>query len=74
MAMTRVATERPKGITDEIVVFHPLDKSQIREIARLQTNYLARRLQERQIDLEISDGVLMLLSTSASIRSTACVR
>jgi ATP-dependent Clp protease ATP-binding subunit ClpB len=54
---------RPEFINrlDEIVVFHPLDKSQIREIARLQTNYLARRLQERQIDLEISDGALMLL-------------
>ncbi|MGH8215236.1 MAG: AAA family ATPase, partial [Rhodanobacteraceae bacterium] len=54
---------RPEFINrlDEIVVFHPLDKSQIREIARLQTNYLAKRLQERQIDLEISDAALMLL-------------
>ncbi|MGH8112448.1 MAG: ATP-dependent chaperone ClpB [Rhodanobacteraceae bacterium] len=54
---------RPEFINrlDEIVVFHPLDKSQIREIARLQTNYLARRLQERQIDIEISDAALMLL-------------
>ncbi|MGH8125839.1 MAG: ATP-dependent chaperone ClpB [Rhodanobacteraceae bacterium] len=54
---------RPEFINrlDEIVVFHPLDKSQIREIARLQTQYLARRLQERQIDLEISDGALVLL-------------
>ncbi|MBS0430912.1 MAG: ATP-dependent chaperone ClpB [Proteobacteria bacterium] len=54
---------RPEFINrlDEIVVFHPLDKAQIREIARLQTNHLAKRLQERQIDLEISDGALMLL-------------
>jgi len=54
---------RPEFINrlDEIVVFHPLDKSQIREIARLQTNYLAKRLQERQIDFEISDGALILL-------------
>ena len=54
---------RPEFINrlDEIVVFHPLDKSQIREIARLQTQYLAKRLQERQIDLEISDGALVLL-------------
>ncbi|HJP98472.1 MAG TPA: ATP-dependent chaperone ClpB [Rhodanobacteraceae bacterium] len=54
---------RPEFINrlDEIVVFHPLDKSQIREIARLQTQYLAKRLQERQVDLEISDGALMLL-------------
>ncbi|MBS0382945.1 MAG: ATP-dependent chaperone ClpB [Proteobacteria bacterium] len=54
---------RPEFINrlDEIVVFHPLDKSQIREIARLQTNYLAKRLQERQIDIEISESALMLL-------------
>jgi ATP-dependent Clp protease ATP-binding subunit ClpB len=54
---------RPEFINrlDEIVVFHPLDKSQIREIARLQTQYLARRLHERQIDIEISDQALVLL-------------
>jgi len=57
---------RPEFINrlDEIVVFHPLDKSQIREIARLQTNYLAKRLQERQIDLEISDAALALLGNT----------
>ncbi|HEX7348193.1 MAG TPA: ATP-dependent chaperone ClpB [Rhodanobacteraceae bacterium] len=54
---------RPEFINrlDEIVVFHPLDKAQIREIARLQTNYLAKRLAERQIDIEISDAALTLL-------------
>jgi ATP-dependent Clp protease ATP-binding subunit ClpB len=54
---------RPEFINrlDEIVVFHPLDKAQIREIARLQTQYLAKRLNERQIDIEISDGALALL-------------
>jgi ATP-dependent Clp protease ATP-binding subunit ClpB len=54
---------RPEFINrlDELVVFHPLDKAQIREIARLQTNYLAKRLHERQIDFEISDSALMLL-------------
>jgi ATP-dependent Clp protease ATP-binding subunit ClpB len=54
---------RPEFINrlDEIVVFHPLDKSQIREIARLQTAYLAKRLNERQIDIEISDAALALL-------------
>ncbi len=57
---------RPEFINrlDEIVVFHPLDKKQIREIARLQTQYLAKRLQERQIDLEISDGALTLLGNA----------
>ncbi|HEX7325457.1 MAG TPA: ATP-dependent chaperone ClpB [Rhodanobacteraceae bacterium] len=54
---------RPEFINrlDEIVVFHPLDKAQIREIARLQTNYLAKRLAERQIGIEISDQALTLL-------------
>ncbi len=42
---------RPEFINrlDDIVVFHPLDKAQIREIARIQTRYLAKRLAERQI-------------------------
>ena len=54
---------RPEFINrlDEIVVFHPLDKSQIREIARFQTQFLAKRLGERQIGFAISDAALMLL-------------
>jgi len=54
---------RPEFINrlDEIVVFHPLDKAQIREIARFQTQYLAKRLGERQIGFAISDKALMLL-------------
>ena len=54
---------RPEFINrlDEIVVFHPLQKSQIREIARIQTEHLARRLAERQITLSISDKALDLL-------------
>ncbi|HET9836504.1 MAG TPA: type VI secretion system ATPase TssH, partial [Rhodanobacteraceae bacterium] len=57
---------RPEFINrlDEIVVFHPLDKAQIREIARLQTQYLAKRLAERQITLELSDSALMLLGNA----------
>ena len=57
---------RPEFINrlDEIVVFHPLDKAQIREIARLQTNYLAKRVQDRQIDIEISESALMLLGNA----------
>ncbi|HWG11603.1 MAG TPA: ATP-dependent chaperone ClpB [Rhodanobacteraceae bacterium] len=57
---------RPEFINrlDEIVVFHPLDKTQIREIARLQTQYLAKRLQERQIDLELSDKAFALLGNA----------
>ncbi|TQM12283.1 ATP-dependent Clp protease ATP-binding subunit ClpB [Pseudoxanthomonas sp. 3HH-4] len=54
---------RPEFINrlDDIVVFHPLDKAQIREIARIQTRYLAKRLAERQIHLELDDSALNLL-------------
>ncbi len=54
---------RPEFINrlDEIVVFRPLDRGQIRTIARIQTDYLGRRLAERQLRLEISDRALDLL-------------
>jgi ATP-dependent Clp protease ATP-binding subunit ClpB len=54
---------RPEFINrlDDIVVFHPLGKNQIREIARFQTHYLQKRLAERQIRLEIDESALMLL-------------
>ncbi len=54
---------RPEFINrlDELVVFHPLGKAQIREIARIQTAYLAKRLADRQIRLELSDDALALL-------------
>jgi ATP-dependent Clp protease ATP-binding subunit ClpB len=51
---------RPEFINrlDEIVVFRSLDKSQIRKIARIQTDLLGRRLGERQLRLEISDAAI----------------
>ncbi|BBD80701.1 ATP-dependent chaperone ClpB [Aerosticca soli] len=54
---------RPEFINrlDEIVVFRPLDKAQIRAIARIQIGYLEKRLAERQLKLEISDKALDLL-------------
>jgi ATP-dependent Clp protease ATP-binding subunit ClpB len=54
---------RPEFVNrlDEIVVFHPLDKAQIREIARIQTQYLGRRLAERGIRIELDDSALALL-------------
>ena len=54
---------RPEFINrlDEIVVFRPLDKSQIRAIARIQLAYLEKRLAERQLKLEVSDDALTLL-------------
>ena len=54
---------RPEFINrlDDIVVFHPLAAEQIQAIAKIQTAYLATRLAERQIKLEISDAALALL-------------
>ncbi|MGL6289663.1 MAG: ATP-dependent chaperone ClpB [Silanimonas sp.] len=54
---------RPEFINrlDEIVVFHPLGREQIREIARIQTAYLAKRLAERQIRFAIDDKALDVL-------------
>ncbi|HET7842505.1 MAG TPA: ATP-dependent chaperone ClpB, partial [Xanthomonadales bacterium] len=54
---------RPEFINrlDEIVVFRALDKAQIRKIARIQTDYLAKRLGERQLKLTLTDKALDLL-------------
>jgi ATP-dependent Clp protease ATP-binding subunit ClpB len=54
---------RPEFINrlDEIVVFRALDKAQIRQIARIQIDYLAKRLAERQLQLTLSDKALDLL-------------
>ncbi len=54
---------RPEFINrlDEIVVFRPLEKAQIRSIARIQIGYLEKRLAERRLKLEISDKALDLL-------------
>jgi ATP-dependent Clp protease ATP-binding subunit ClpB len=54
---------RPEFINrlDELVVFRPLDKTQIRAIARIQLAYLDKRLAERQLKLDVSDDALALL-------------
>ena len=54
---------RPEFINrvDDIVVFHPLDREQIREIAAIQIQSLAKRLADRDMDLKISDAALDLL-------------
>ena len=54
---------RPEFINrlDDIVVFHPLDKAQIREIAKIQMTGLERRLAERGLKLQLSDTALTLL-------------
>jgi ATP-dependent Clp protease ATP-binding subunit ClpB len=54
---------RPEFINrlDDIVVFHPLDKAQIREIAKIQLKGLEKRLAERGIRIALSDSALALL-------------
>ncbi|MCC7096869.1 MAG: ATP-dependent chaperone ClpB [Thermomonas sp.] len=54
---------RPEFINrlDDIVVFHPLDKNQIKQIARIQLRALEKRLAERGIRIELSDKAYELL-------------
>ncbi|UHQ24171.1 ATP-dependent chaperone ClpB [Lysobacter sp. 5GHs7-4] len=54
---------RPEFINrlDDIVVFHPLDKTQIREIAKIQMHGLEKRLAERGLKLSLSDTALALI-------------
>jgi ATP-dependent Clp protease ATP-binding subunit ClpB len=40
---------------DEIVVFHPLTREQLREIVDIQLRKLRERLSERKIELELTD-------------------
>jgi len=51
---------RPEFINrlDEIVVFHPLGADQIRAIARIQIQYLQKRLADRDMTLAVSDAAL----------------
>lgn len=57
---------RPEFINriDEIVVFHPLDKEQIKVIAKLQINRLRSRLLEREYGLSVTDEALDYLAAS----------
>jgi ATP-dependent Clp protease ATP-binding subunit ClpB len=54
---------RPEFINrlDDIVVFHPLDKAQIREIAKIQLRGLEKRLAERGIRLSLAEKALDFL-------------
>ncbi len=51
---------RPEFINrvDEVVVFHPLGKEQIRAIAAIQIDQLRKRLRDRQMDLDVTDAAL----------------
>ncbi len=43
------------------MVFHPLDKAQIKSIARIQLQGLEKRLAERGLKLDLDDPALELL-------------
>jgi ATP-dependent Clp protease ATP-binding subunit ClpB len=51
---------RPEFINrlDECVVFHPLEKKQIRNIAAIQIQYLQKRLLDKELKLTISEKAL----------------
>ena len=51
---------RPEFINrvDEVVVFHPLARNQIRGIANIQISLLQSRLADRELSLELDDDVM----------------
>lgn len=55
---------RPEFINrlDDIVVFHPLDKAQIKQIARIQLRGLEKRLAERGIRITLTEKAYDLLA------------
>lgn len=55
---------RPEFVNriDEVVVFHALDEKHIKSIARIQLDYLEKRLAAMDMHLRISDAALVELS------------
>ena len=55
---------RPEFINriDEIVVFHPLNREQLRGIATIQTQYLSNRLVDRELELKFTEAALDLIA------------
>lgn len=55
---------RPEFINriDEIVVFHPLNREQLRGIAAIQTQYLSNRLEDRDLELSFTETALDLIA------------
>ncbi|MGG6268785.1 ATP-dependent chaperone ClpB [Leptolyngbya sp. AN03gr2] len=47
---------------DEIIIFHSLQKSQLREIVKIQVKRLEQRLAERKMSLKLSDSALDFLA------------
>jgi ATP-dependent Clp protease ATP-binding subunit ClpB len=59
-------TIRPEFINrvDEIVVFKPLSKDEIKEVVQLQINQLQKMLQMQGIELLVSDAAIEWLATA----------
>ena len=57
---------RPEFVNriDDIVVFHPLERGQLYEIAKIQVEYLRRRLQARDLDMVLSEAALDKISAA----------
>jgi ATP-dependent Clp protease ATP-binding subunit ClpB len=57
---------RPEFINriDDVIVFHALDQKNIRDIARIQLQYLEKRLAAMDMSLEVSDAALDRISES----------
>ena len=55
---------RPEFINrvDEVVVFHPLDRAEVRSIAEIQLQNLRGRLADRDLKLEVSEELLNKLA------------
>lgn len=47
---------------DEIIIFHSLQKSQLREIVKIQVQRLEQRLSDRKMSLKLSDAALDFLA------------
>lgn len=47
---------------DEIIIFHGLDKKELRQIVLLQVQRLRQRLADRKISLKLSDAALDFLA------------
>ncbi|MBY0588900.1 ATP-dependent chaperone ClpB [bacterium] len=43
---------------DEVIIFHPLAKTEIRQIVKLQLGQLEKQLAQSQIELEVSEGAI----------------
>lgn len=57
---------RPEFINrlDDIVVFHPLGRAEIRAIANIQVGYLRQRLADRDMGIELTDAAMDMLGES----------